>query len=1038
MISPHRVNAPAHAPHTARARRERPARRPWRRGGTQTIGLIVAAALALIFALTIGFFAMRAPKPATSSGAPAAGPGTPPDIKALPDAPGQPNILRGEGMFVQLMDKHDPSRLAGVIESAHVEPLESRRYLVDEPRVWLFFKDGKSLLVEAKTGKLYMPDRTKEPEAGTLYGGTVIRLFALPPEGRKVDPATDEPILTARMDSIMFDGTGGEVSTPDEFVISGAQADFSGRSMRVLFNEGAQRIEYFEVKDQGRLVFRPNAKGVRSAMTQKPSTASPTAVPAPAPERKPVEVFYTAVFDDNVVVERDAGRMNADQLRVWARMVDNQLAPNAIASFEQSPLERGTPAAKAGAATASGATPGAPGGTAPTLDPEETIVLTWTGPLVMKPSEKAPAELERDQIALRFEAPAAGHVNFADPASDATGRAETIRYGLTTRELRLAGEKPENVVVALENSGTLLTRSIGIDLGTGIAHAEGPGTLAGADKPLAADGDEPASAQRVTWNEQADFEFATREGRVTGSVKEAMLAGNVLATDGKGSLKAGFLHASFSPQAGKPGDAGIAGGTSRLTRIQAKEGVRADDGSGGAMNASTIDVAFRSDTRSPTPNALTARGSVVAVRDLSVLQADVLGADFEPPAKVVEKGKDRIRLANIRADGNVLYKDGNDVTARAEELRADVPKQIADLSGQNVVVGKDNSTITSTQLRLDGIARSMEVFGAGTFEHAQPGHARPATATWTKGMTFDDRTGVIIASGDAKADSYPDPVTRDSMRAERVRIEITPAREKSESGNSPVLVDAGSKSGAERELLKVTATGASLERADGRPASIEESLYAEPASEKAAPFLVRRLTILGSTIELDARQQTLTVPSPGQLLVLDRRPEKQAAGGTLPGQSPSFGNAKGSALFQWDGSLVMNRGPGTLDMTRNVQLTHLRLGDEQVTTMFCDHLQALVSETRSGENSREVKGQLKAVVAEGAVRATSGPKTLTAERVDYDALAESMLASTPTPDGLVSVIDASSPTPIQARELFWDLRADRLEVRKPMPIVAPK
>ncbi len=1033
MLSPNRAPASQDTPSCCALARGR----GWRRGGAQTLGLIIAVALALIFALLIGYFALKAPKPAPNATAGAASPDAPPDVKSIPETPGQPNILRGEGMFVQLMDKHDPSRLAGIIESAHVEPLEARRYQVEEPRVWFFFKDGKSLLVEAKTGKLYMPDRTKEPEAGTLYGGTTVRLFTLPPDGRKVDPATDTPIMTASMDSIAFDGTVGEVSTPDEFRITSAAMDFSGRAMRILFNEGAQRIEYFEVRDQGKLVFRPNAQGPRSG--EKPSKAPPTAVPAPAPARKPVETFYNAVFAENVVVERDQGTLNADQLQVWARMIDNALAPGAIGSFETSPLDRS--GAKPVATTA-GATGASQSGQSPAAAPnaidEETVVMTWKGMLTMKPTDAAPPELERDQVAIRFEAPSAGDVKFTDAAAKAIGQAETIRYGLTTRELRLGGSKAENVRIALENSGSLLTRVIGIDLATGIAHASGAGSLIGGDRKADQDQTGSESAQRVTWNEQADFQFVTREGRVTGTVKEAMLAGDVLATDGKGSLKAGFLHASFAASGAKSDDSKNVG-TSKLTRIQAKEGVRAEDGDGGALNASTLDVAFRTETRSPTPETLVARGNVVAVRDLSVLQADTLDADFEKPDPSATK--DRTKLANVRADGNVLYKDGNNVTAKADQLRADVPKQIADLSGPNVVVGKDNSTITSTQLRLDGVNRSMEVFGAGTFQHEQPGHARPALATWTKGMTFDDRTGVVVAFGDARAESFPDAVTRDSMRAERVKIEITPAKQGS-GGGALAITNGTSNSGekVERELLKVTATGASLELPDGKPASIESALYAEPQSEKDAPYLLRRLTILGSTIELDAKDQRLTVPVPGQLLVLDRRTSKTADAAVTSKQAPALGGSRGTALFQWDGSLVMDRAAGKLDMDRNVQLTHLRLGDEQVTTMFCDHLQAMVTEMKTAPDAdaREVKGQLKSVLATGAVRATSGPKTLNAERVDYDALTDTMLASAPTAEGLVSVVDQSSPTPIQAKELFWDLKSDRLEVRKPMPIVAPR
>lgn len=1037
-----------------------------RRGSAQTTGLVLAVLIGLVFIALVGYFAMRAPKPAPDAtrGVAIPSPDAPPDIKSLPTTPGAGNILTSEVMFVQLMDKRDPTRLAGVIESSHVEPLESRRYRVDEPRVWVFLKDGRSLLVEAKSGRLYMPDRTKEPEAGTLQGDAVVRLFARQPGDRRVDPSKDQPLLTARMDTIAFDGAVGEVSTPDDFVITSSQTDFYGRTLRILFNESSQRIELLEVREQGKIVHRTDVKTEREEKPakEKPAVATADATPAApaAPERQPIETFYNAVFADNVVVSHQKGRLLADRFQVWAHTLDNQLAPGAIGSFESQATRAPGGTSSKGAASATtaadaGATPESelPASEA-TSSPGE-LVLTWTGPLVMKPVTARPEELAKQEIALRFEAPEAGMVRFTDVDSGAQGHAETIAYGATTRELRLAGKAADNVVIALADSGSMTTGSMAVDLGTGIAHSEGPGMLVGKSKATRGDA-EPPTEQTVTWNEQADFEFFTTDGRINGAVKEAMLAGNVIATDGRAALKSGFLHASF---AATPREADARGGTlatgsggSRLARLRAKEGVSAEDGSGGLLNARELDVAFRAGERQPTPESMIARGNVVAVRDVSVLQSDILSATFEEPAQ--RKGKDRTRVAAVRADGNVVYTDGNDVVAKADQLRADVPKQIADLSGDNVSVGKDNSQIFGTQLRLDGLARSMEVFGPGRFVHTQPleaenqaGSPRPAIATWTKGMTYDDPTGVIIASGSAQADSYPDPETHDSMRAERVKLEITPAprtsaeeRTAQPAGSLSSGSPGTSSSKVQRELLMVTAIGGSDELPDGKPASIESRRYAASNDAGAQPTLERLMYLEGATIEMNAATQVLTVPVPGKLLVVDRRESQKKPAAAEGGGSPlASANARGNALFEWDGKLTMDRRAGAMDMTQKVRLTHHRLGDQLATFMECQHLLASIIEEKSpvGADSRDLRGQLRSVVADGGVFARSGTKELTADRVDYDAMAETMLAQTIT-DSPVAVMDSASPTPLLAKELLWNLRTDQIEVRRPMPMVAPR
>ena len=67
-------------------------------------------------------------------------------------------------------------------------------------------------------------------------------------------------------------------------------------------------------------------------------------------------------------------------------------------------------------------------------------------------------------------------------------------------------------------------------------------------------------------------------------------------------------------------------------------------------------------------------------------------------------------------------------------------------------------------LRLDGAAHRVETFGAGTFDHNEPGKA-VISAKWTSGMVFDDAAGTLDGRGDVVAISTPDPLSRDEIEA---------------------------------------------------------------------------------------------------------------------------------------------------------------------------------------------------------------------------------------------------------------------------------
>lgn len=148
-----------------------------RRGLAERTGLYIAATMAGIFILLVLVFAIR-------GGGGASG-------QAFDDAPDLPPGVEpltspvGSGMYVELADKDDPTRRAGLITAESVEPLGPKETSVTQPRVWYYLRDGRTLHVEAAKGRFYFPSgqTNSAPESGNVQGNVVIRVFDPIPGG---------------------------------------------------------------------------------------------------------------------------------------------------------------------------------------------------------------------------------------------------------------------------------------------------------------------------------------------------------------------------------------------------------------------------------------------------------------------------------------------------------------------------------------------------------------------------------------------------------------------------------------------------------------------------------------------------------------------------------------------------------------------------------------------------------------------------------------------------------------------------------------
>lgn len=963
-----------------------------------------------------------------------------------------PQLGSASTVDIDLMDKKNPGRQAGELIFASMEPLEGGRYDVVKPQAWLFLVDGRTVHIRAQSGKLYMPVYGKEPESGTIKGDVVIDFYPPKAGAARIDPAIDKPIGSLKTDSITFDATLGQLTTPDAFALTSEQADLFGTGIQALFNEPKQRLEYFKIERGDRLIVRktPNRteqeKPGPTLPTSPPTAAAPAPAnpPAPRPERPHIETLYRMAFNDSVRATQGTRTLAADTLHVWARMVDGKLPANAVAEIKFAGPEES--AAKAANAVRPESRAPAQAGTSATtqapVSPQSTgapLTLYWAGPCEIVPLESSPPELAKDHVAGRFTAEKTGAVKLTDSERNAGGEAVAIEYGATTGRLSLIGAEDHRMFLDVPSAGRIESTRLTADLVHGIVHIPSGGALTR----------QGAEEFRLSWGEQADFTFLQRDGTLVNAISQAILSGGVLASDRSGSISGKFARADFVPTALTPNS---------LSRLILEESATAESKKSGTMSADKIDVAFVPGTKDadPVPRQLTATGHASAESKGDILKADSI------EAVLAKNEKGGIDVATAHASGAVSFVSERErVQANANEMRADLGwtglsgadlkagrRQIVELMGEGARVvhtGKSEeiSTIRGDQIRLNGVAQAIEVFGPGSFDHNNPGKA-VVTASWTSGMSFDNSSGKLECAGDAVAVSSPDRMTQDKIEAGRIKLTLAPGTGMTVK---PGGEGAPSKS-TEPNVLKAEAYGSVVERDGGFNARITSERFVQDA---AAPDGRRRETLQyleGPTIIADNAAGTLDVPAAGKLVLVDKRgSSKVVSSGEALGTGP--GEARGDTLFEWDGTLHAERKKGEMDMLRNVRLIHRGADDGQVTTLQCDHLTATArGSAASDESALGGKTSLTSAVASGAVFATFGPanlpgqsrpvrKELTADRVSYDTIKGTIDASA-AEGGNVTFFDPARGSPVNAGGLIWNLASDRIDITRPGTFVVPR
>ena len=194
---------------------------------------------------------------------------------------------------------------------------------------------------------------------------------------------------------------------------------------------------------------------------------------------------------------------------------------------------------------------------------------------------------------------------------------------------------------------------------------------------------------------------------------------------------------------------------------------------------------------------------------------------------------------------------------------------------------------------------------------------------------------------------------------------------------------------------------------------------------------MRVTAIVGETIEADNVAGVLRVPTAGRLVVSDTRIGTDDA-------STGGDTGRGSALFDWDGSMVLDRPAGRAQMLRRVRLVHRPIDGRGAIELECEHLDSTFESGSAVRLTDPTESDaLTAVNAVGAVWARSGEQQMLCDEMAYDP-SSGVATANAAAGGWVTLFSTSRSTPITAAELEWNVDSGRIDVIRPSPVSAPR
>jgi lipopolysaccharide export system protein LptA len=685
---------------------------------------------------------------------------------------------------------------------------------IQQPRLEWYMDSGETVYISSERG-IARPKEIGEAwdfRAGKLEDNVLVVLDRN--NDRRRSPLAERPGDAVRisMDWVEFDQDRLTIKTSGPVRMYSKEADAFGTGLRIGWSEKPWAVRELQIDKGQKMIIREGQDrflrdfaltagpadeagadaAAKSAASKpvKPPRKPPTANAAKPPwggraatgEAPPERVnttqpgdepvvadTYVAEFQENVVITSGKRHLKGADLMQLVFETKTQQFSGASGS--------GTAPASAPTRTARAGSASRPAASAPATQPAEPILVTWTGPLTIKP-RRAKDELWQPN---RFDVFAQGkQLQVGDERATAS-----------CRSLRLWSLKNSGELLGAADAPASITRTDGqrisaqtihferVDGGTTLARLDGPGEAflparEKADRPA----DQPQDQQvQIAWSQSATAELSGRtvidksgQRRQEDFFKSAALVGKVdLRAGADQQLKGDQVVVTFIVPKSPTDEA------NQISHLDAQGNVEMlDRKEGNQFAAKTLNLEMMQlPGRASLPRKAHATGEVKARQGERNIQADDLTVTFQP-VKDAKTGRMKAEPLRLDASGNVHIEeqsqdglvviDGDTVgadflySASAQDPSKRVMELVADVKGGPARVVQAANEIQGPDIHVDSRQQAARVSGAGKLsfltkrdlDDAELASPRLVHASWTQSMRYNGQEKMASLLGDVE------------------------------------------------------------------------------------------------------------------------------------------------------------------------------------------------------------------------------------------------------------------------------------------------
>ncbi len=882
------------------------------------------------------------------------------------------------------------ARKIELVKNANNESTQGQ-YELTEPTAVYYTTDNQIIKARADRG-VFIVDNIGSgtkikpvPRGGRLAGNIIITIG---PAASFIDGSFDlQPgQIQIRLDKdLEFDYNDRLFTSAGNVQVRNERVEFDGKRLTLALNMVDRRIEFLRI-DEGNKILLKNiandALALRPTVTtqESPATNSATTDTAPAlvtadpatPSDAPAATHpaatkaatppttYKLSFGSQVKASVGTRSHTSEQLFVLF-MIDGSNLRTTKKTVTSAPAPHPTFSPAPAKSPATAPTTQLVLAPVPPLSKEQEsdLVVTWSGPMEMRPS--GPDDLKllhgRD-AALEAVGTRENPVIMRDTTGNSLRQATAGRIWYHAAAQKLQLEKGDLAAITFADPTLGKATCDGLAFtqtgdGTSTVELVGPGNIEVLQSAVRRSTN-PQDAKRppitAAWSKLLVLDLLTipdsqksstpanspaSSPRGTLMVRHGVMTGDVALRDTGFSLRADSLDFLIASTADSKNPAALEKllATGHIQIRAARTGstslLDADKPDGLSANTLELLTAVAEGSKLPVLSSMIASGDVLAwshTEDKDTkkihrqqitapkLQVDLAPRDASAAVATTQSFDGSQVQQMIASDGVKVELEGFGalpVTATAQSLVADPKAGKATLQGivqpNGIVrfarVQQGENQIAGEKILLDQKSQSLEIPGNGAFVFSQPGQKAgdadtPVQVTWSKNMSYHGKGLLASFNGNVKAEmlGHADQYSRLTCD-ESLTVKLTQQNETNAAGPATAPTATAPASLGKIQLAELIALG---------------NVKAEGATLDPAQKPITRLFMQAPKLVYTEASKTMTIPGTGSLLIEDYRIDPQ----TRP-------EGKGQTAFAWTGSLSYVGTTGTITFSKDVRMIHI-------------------------------------------------------------------------------------------------------------------